>query len=176
VSRTVGGGHGRTNRQRTRRGFDALGPRSAWKREPFDYACSVSATSGPADRVPRQELSESQERAITAAMGDWAKRHPRPDQPVWGLAVAPAQLPGDLADDQAGEMLSPRELARAVELRTPAGERFLDGVRIALTEMPFDDYLRSINQSATRHRSIDALLETLDVSVIKMSRLIRRRG
>src|SRR5205085_2126224 len=121
----------------------------------------MSATVGPPDRAPRAELSESQERAIALAMGEWAKRHPHPGRPVWGLA----------ADDQR-EMLSPRELARAVELRTPAGERFLDGVRIALTEIPFEDYLRSINQSATRHRAIDALLETLDVFVTKLSRLI----
>ena len=43
---------------------------------------------------------------ITAAMREWAKRHPEPDEPMLFLA---------------GESYSPRELADHVEKRAPVG-------------------------------------------------------
>src|SRR6266576_5380382 len=115
----------------------------------------MGAAVEPPDQAEPERLSKTQQQALVRALSEWAQRHPKPNRPVWGLAQAVQLTP----NDQIQDMLSPVELVEAVKSETPVGERFMHSVGITLTEVSFEDYLRSIDRSATRPRMIEALLD-----------------
>ncbi|HEU5216824.1 MAG TPA: hypothetical protein VFU30_14940 [Gaiellaceae bacterium] len=113
----------------------------------------MGADSERPDQAESKALSGDQRQALIRSLSAWAQRHPEPDRPVWGLAHYDQSTGDEIRD-----MLSPRELVEAVERDSPAGERFVHGVGLVLMEISFDDYLRSIDHSATRSRLIEPFL------------------